>query len=54
MKPTDNFYRVLRGGCWLNDEPSGVRAACRNSYGPAYRISYLGFRTHLSVREPRT
>ena len=53
-KPTpDTRYRVFRGGCWLNDEPSVMLAASRNTGVPAYRYTFRGFRTHLSVREPR-
>ena len=52
-KPADTRYRVLRGGGWLNDGPSWVRAASPISGVPAYRYIFRGFRTRLSVREPR-
>ena len=35
--------RVLRGGSW-NSGPRDVRAAVRNSYKPALRYSFFGFR----------
>ena len=56
MKPLDTTSdRVFRGGgCWHNYGPSGVRAASRNTYGPADRNIFLGFRCVLRGREPRT
>lgn len=39
----DGAKRVLRGGSW-NNSPRDVRAAVRNSYKPALRYSFFGFR----------
>ena len=39
----DGDKRVLRGGSW-NNGPRNVRAAVRNSYKPALRFSFFGFR----------
>ncbi len=39
-----NSARVLRGGSWLNTDPSYFRAALRNNRGPSYRYVYFGFR----------
>lgn len=39
----DGAKRVLRGGSW-NNSPRNVRAAVRNSYKPALRFSFFGFR----------
>lgn len=39
----DGAKRVLRGGSW-NNAPRNVRAAVRNSYKPALRFSFFGFR----------
>jgi formylglycine-generating enzyme required for sulfatase activity len=52
-KPTDTRFRVNRGGSWFNDAPSWVRAASRDTDVPAFRDSLLGFRTSLTVRQPR-
>ncbi|QHV87916.1 SUMF1/EgtB/PvdO family nonheme iron enzyme [Streptomyces sp. 604F] len=41
-------YRVFRGGGW-QDEPRGVRAACRRKSHPTLRIDDLGFRPARSV-----
>ncbi|MGA4859546.1 formylglycine-generating enzyme family protein [Streptomyces koyangensis] len=41
-------YRVFRGGGW-QDEPRGVRAACRRKSHPTLRIDDLGFRLARSV-----
>ena len=38
--------RVVRGGSW-NFSARGVRAACRDGYGPGGRIDFLGFRCVL-------
>ena len=59
MKPTsdttsDTRRRVLHGGgSWYSNVPSWVRAASRISYEPADRGFILGFRTHLTGRQPR-
>ena len=42
--PTDNLYRVLRGGGWHYDDAAGVRAADRVADAPAIGSSDLGFR----------
>lgn len=39
----NNSLRVFRGGSW-NSDPRGARAAARDSAGPAFRISSVGFR----------
>jgi formylglycine-generating enzyme required for sulfatase activity len=39
----DGVKRVLRGGSW-NNSPRNMRAAVRNSYKPALRFSFFGFR----------
>ncbi|MEV7516051.1 formylglycine-generating enzyme family protein [Streptomyces diastaticus] len=41
-------YRVFRGGGW-QDEPRGVRAACRRKSHPTLRIDDLGFRLARSL-----
>jgi formylglycine-generating enzyme required for sulfatase activity len=40
--------RVFRGGGWLNDDPSSVRAAFRNRNDPSNRTSLIGFRCSRS------
>ena len=45
--PNDGF-RVLRGGGWLNDNPSQLRSARRVWNVPAYRFLNLGMRCALS------
>ena len=52
-KPADTRYRVFRGGSWISDVPSWVRAVSRNADEPAYRNINLGFRCALRGREPR-
>lgn len=42
--PTDNLYRVYRGGTWLSSSASIVRAAYRNDDAPSYRLVNVGFR----------
>jgi len=39
----NNGQRVFRGGSW-NSEPRSARAAARDSAGPSFRISSVGFR----------
>jgi formylglycine-generating enzyme required for sulfatase activity len=48
--PTDygNFYRVVRGGCWL-DEGRGCRAAYRFRFMPKERYRLVGFRVACDV-----
>ena len=41
-KPTDNIFRVFRGGGWGNG--ALVRAAYRNDSTPTNRGSSIGFR----------
>ena len=53
IKPSDTRYRDDRGGSWYHSEPLWVRAASRNSFGPANRDNSLGFRCALRGREPR-
>ena len=50
-KPSD--LRVYLGGSWGGSEPSWVRAASRSAHLPANRSGSLGFRTTLTVRQPR-
>jgi sulfatase modifying factor 1 len=45
--PESGIYRVFRGGSWY-DYTRYCRSACRNSNGPAYRRSFMGFRLALS------
>jgi formylglycine-generating enzyme required for sulfatase activity len=40
----DGSTRVSRGGCWLFDNPSGLRAAYRGGWVPSDRHINLGFR----------
>lgn len=40
---------VIRGGSWIDDDPSFVRAASRYGYGPALRDVVLGFRCARST-----
>jgi formylglycine-generating enzyme required for sulfatase activity len=48
-KSRANATRVLRGGSWFPDGPSGVRAAYRIRRGPALQDSNLGFRCARST-----
>jgi formylglycine-generating enzyme required for sulfatase activity len=41
--------RVLRGGNWLDDEPSDVRGAVRLRYAPLDRNEFIGFRCARST-----
>jgi formylglycine-generating enzyme required for sulfatase activity len=45
--------RRVRGGSWVIARPLYVRAADKGSDIPETRDKYVGFRTHLAVREPR-
>ena len=45
--------RMVRGGSWVIARPLYVRAADKGSDISDTLDKYLGFRTHLSVREPR-
>ena len=49
----DYLYRVLRGGGWYGTSAPDVRAACRVDDTPMVRDNSLGFRTRLTVRQPR-
>ena len=48
-----NTTRVIRGGGWRFNAPWFVSAANRNSFLPAFRGNFNGFRTSLTVRQPR-
>jgi hypothetical protein len=53
MNPADETRRKIRGGSW--DYPIIVRPSASNFRTPELRFSgYLGFRTHLPSRQPRT
>ena len=53
--PTDNRYRVFRGGGWCFVDAAGVRSAHRYRVAHAVRNYYLGFRTTQSgCRMPLT
>ena len=52
--PTDTLLRVLRGGGWYSFGPSWLRAASRNTYVPASRFSFLGFRCARGGSEKRS
>jgi formylglycine-generating enzyme required for sulfatase activity len=41
--PKTGSFRVLRGGCWLNDAPL-CRSADRRCFNPGYRDDSIGFR----------
>jgi formylglycine-generating enzyme required for sulfatase activity len=41
--------RVLRGGNWLDDAASDMRAAVRMPYAPADRNEFIGFRCARSI-----
>ncbi len=45
---TKSAVRVFRGGSWGNN-PSGLRSANRDRYGPSNRVSFLGFRLARSA-----
>jgi hypothetical protein len=46
--------RMVRGGSWVIERPLYVRAADEVSdISSETRDKYVGFRTHLSVRQPR-
>jgi len=45
----DNYYRVRRGGGWLNDNVASLRSAARNNYSPGDRRGRLGFRVARSI-----
>ena len=52
--PDTTSPRVLRGGSWNDDGASWVRAASRNTGGPALcDDSGVGFRCALRGRQPR-
>ena len=52
-KPTDNIFRVVRGGGWDDDDAAWVRAAYRYASAPAYRSYFLGFRcAQRGARQP--
>ena len=46
--PSEGTTRVLRGGSWDNG-PSGLRAAARNRFRPAFASSSFGFRCVRTV-----
>jgi formylglycine-generating enzyme required for sulfatase activity len=52
--PTDyeNFYRVIRGGCWL-DEARGCRSAYRFRAMPHDPYRLIGFRVVCEVAPPK-
>ncbi len=52
-KPTDNPFRVFRGGSWGNTNPAVVRAVFRYGHAPSIRPDNVGFRTTLTGRTPR-
>ena len=57
MTPTKNDTpspRVVRGGCWGNDDPSWMRPAFRFTVEPDDREDDMGFRTTLPSRQPNT
>jgi formylglycine-generating enzyme required for sulfatase activity len=39
----DSFYRILRGGCWVNG-PQDLRSAIRGWSLPVDRFNFIGFR----------
>ncbi|MBU0754631.1 MAG: SUMF1/EgtB/PvdO family nonheme iron enzyme [Planctomycetes bacterium] len=41
------YSRVIRGGCWINDNGYYLRCACRNYYSPGGRDRAIGFRLAL-------
>ena len=41
--PKEGDAKILRGGAWDNN-PRNVRVSFRAGYGPAFRISFFGFR----------
>jgi hypothetical protein len=45
--------RMVRGGSWVIARPLYVRAADKGSDISEARDKYVGFRTHLPVRQPR-
>ena len=52
--PTDNLYRVLRGGSWRSTSATCVRASYRDYCTPTVRSYYFGFRcAQRGVRMPR-
>ena len=42
--PLSGVYRVSRGGSWSSSLPACLRASCRYSYSPAFRLIFIGFR----------
>ena len=42
--PSDQEYRVLRGGSWFNATDIILRSSCRRGETPTYRDDYYGFR----------
>lgn len=52
--PTDNLYRVLRGGSWYYATAANVRAAYRGVSAPSVCGNIVGFRcAQRGVRMPR-
>jgi len=43
LSDNDNYSRILRGGCWVND-PGDCGSASRTYNGPGFRYNYFGFR----------
>jgi len=50
--PTDTIPCIGRGGGWVSNDVSWVRAADRNWIAPSYCCSSVGFRCALNLRRP--
>ena len=53
--PKDESDRAFRGGCWYNRSytHTNTRSSAREYVEPSCGVDNLGFRTRLTVRQPR-
>lgn len=49
--PMSGNFRVLRGGSWRSDNSRYLRAVDRGFCGPVLKISYIGFRCAVPVKQ---
>jgi hypothetical protein len=49
--PKDESDRAFRGGCWYTH--TNTRSSAREYVEPSCGVDNLGFRTRLTVRQPR-
>jgi formylglycine-generating enzyme required for sulfatase activity len=44
---------IVRGGCWINDDPENLRCSHRNNNHPGNRNHNIGFRVVLVCESPK-